>query len=216
MTGLEVRELGLREYGEVLALQRRLVEERLAGGPDVLLLVEHPPVFTRGTGLKAGSRVPIQAEDPLGGPPVPVFDVERGGGVTYHGPGQLVGYPIVHLKERDLGLAEYLRLLEDALIEAASPWARCERLPAFTGVWSGGRKVASIGVAVRRWVSFHGFALNVSTDLSFFRRIYPCGLEPSQMTSLERLSGGRVPPGQVRQRLAGALDARLKAPAGVS
>ncbi len=202
---MNIRHLGVIDYAEALALQKALVEERLAGEPDVLLLLEHPHVITRGASARREGAPAVAAM--LDG--VPVYDVERGGQLTYHGPGQLVAYPIVHLKERGLGLAEHMRGLEDAVIEAVRPWAAAERLAGFTGVWSGGRKLASIGVAVRRWVSYHGVAVNVSTDLAFFRRIYPCGLEPSQMTSLEKLTGGPVPMGEVRERLASALLSRL-------
>ncbi len=177
-----VRALGLKDYAETLALQRKLVFERGVGDiPDTLLLVEHPPVYTRGV----SSKQPVPA-----GLPYPVHDVERGGDLTYHGPGQLVGYPIMHLGERGLRPRSYLRSLEEVLIEALKPLGvQAERLRGFTGLWVGGKKLASIGVAVKDQVCYHGFALNINCDLAPFRLIHPCRLEPDQMTSLERLAG---------------------------
>jgi lipoate-protein ligase B len=161
----------------VWALQKRLVERRLAGEiPDVLLLLEHEPVVTLGRSVRG-------ARDLL--PGVPVFEVERGGDLTYHGPGQLVGYPILLLPEGRRDLGRYLRDLEEALLRTlASFGVRGERRAGHTGVWYGGRKLASIGVAVRRWVTYHGFALNVSTDLQAFRALSPCGLPGDVMGSM--------------------------------
>src|SRR5581483_2347798 len=172
--GLRVVERGVVDYAEALALQRELVARRARGEiGDTLLLLEHPHVVTRGVGANAYT---------LAGTPHPVFDVERGGDVTYHGPGQLVGYPILHLKERDLLIGPYLRLIEGALIDALLALGiDAERNKGFTGVWARGKKLASIGIAVRSWVAFHGFAINISTDLSHFRGLYPCGLEPERM-----------------------------------
>lgn len=183
---MEVRELGLVEYRAAWDLQKRLVDERAAGRiPDTLLLLEHPSVVTCGRGLRSKS---------LGATPHPVFHVERGGDVTYHGPGQLVGYPIVHLKERGLTIGAWLRGIEGALIAALGELGiASERLRGFTGVWSRGKKLASIGVAVRSWVAYHGFALNLSTDLAELRGIYPCGLEPGQLSTVEALLGRPVP-----------------------
>jgi lipoyl(octanoyl) transferase len=178
-----VKKLGLRDYCEVWTLQRKLVYERGEGAvPDTLLLVEHPPVYTRG----ASSR---QSVPP--GLPYPVHDVERGGDLTYHGPGQLVGYPILHLGERNIRPRSYLRELESVLIEAVRPLGvEAERLRGFTGLWARGKKLASIGVAVsKEQVCYHGFALNVNCDLAPFGRIHPCKLEPEQMTSLQLLLG---------------------------
>lgn len=184
---MEIRDLGLKDYAEVWDRQKRLVDDRIAGRiPDTLLLVEHPHVITRGRAFK-GRTVP-------GTPSIPVLDVDRGGDVTYHGPGQLVGYPIVHLKEAGLTLDAHIRGMENALSDALASFGLTGgRVAGFTGVWARDKKVASIGVGVRKWVTFHGFALNVSTDLRFFREIYPCGLEPSTLTSLEVLLGRPVP-----------------------
>ena len=187
MAHLTIHNLGRKDYAEIWKLQHQLVEERIQGGPDVLLLVEHPHVLTRGSQCKGKTMGPQTEAD------IPIHDVERGGDATYHGPGQMVGYPILHLKERRLSLSQYIRGLEDVLIETVSPWVKAERLPGFTGIWARGKKLASIGVAVRRWVTYHGLALNVNTDLSYFNLIYPCRLEPSQMTSLKQLCGQPIP-----------------------
>lgn len=183
---MQIEDLGVRDYLEVWEHQRRLVDARIAGRiPDTLILVQHPHVITRGRGYK-GRTVP-------GTPSIPVVDVDRGGDVTYHGPGQLVGYPIIHLKEAGLTVEDHLRWIEDALIASVAPFGiTAGRVDGFTGIWAGGKKLASIGIGVRRWVTFHGFALNVNTDLSYFREIYPCGLEPSTLTSMQKLLGHPV------------------------
>ncbi|MGH7701822.1 MAG: lipoyl(octanoyl) transferase LipB [Gemmatimonadales bacterium] len=191
---LAVLDLGLRPYGETLELQRELAGRRAAGaiGNDLLLLVEHDPVITLGRGSKPESLpVPRQELERLG---VAVFEVERGGDVTFHGPGQLVGYPILDLGGHRRDLHWYLRQLEAALIGGlAGLGIEAERHPGFTGVWTRGRKIVSIGIHVRQWVTFHGFALNVTTDLQRFELIVPCGIRGVEMTSVarERGTGGR-------------------------
>ena len=194
MKALAVRELGLVPYGEALELQRTLADERIAGHiPDTLLLLEHPPVITLGRGWK-NSSLPIDP-DSLRRRGIDVFEIERGGDVTYHGPGQLVGYPIIDLQQHQPDLHWYLRQLEATLITALADFGiRAARREGLTGVWAGTRKIASIGIHVRRWVTFHGFALNVTTDLSPFSLIVPCGIPDVQMTSIileadERISG---------------------------
>jgi lipoyl(octanoyl) transferase len=182
---LLVRDLGRRPYGEVLALQRELCGRRIAGelDADLLLLVEHEPVITLGRGTRATSLPLAPAELARRG--LPVVEVERGGDATYHGPGQLVGYPILDLRGHRQDVHWYLRSLEAALIAALAALgvaAGCR--PGLTGVWTSGRKVASIGVHVRRWVTLHGFALNVTTDLAPFGLIVPCGIEGVVMTSV--------------------------------
>ena len=185
---LDVRRLGRVHYGEALAIQRRLADERIAGAiPDTLLLLEHPPVVTLGRGTKESS-LPLQP-DALRRQGVDVFEIERGGDVTYHGPGQLVGYPILDLQGLKPDLHWYLRQLEEALIQAVSAFGiTAERNPGYTGVWTQGRKIASIGIHVRQWVTWHGFALNVTTDLSAFDLIVPCGIKDVVMTSVARES----------------------------
>jgi lipoate-protein ligase B len=182
---LPVIDLGRRAYGGVLALQRELCRRRVTGEAteDVLLLVEHEPVITLGRGTRAAS-LPIPSAE-LERRGVEVAEVERGGDVTYHGPGQLVGYPILDLAGHRKDLHWYLRSLEDALVLGLGRQGiEAERRPGLTGVWTAGRKIASIGIHVKQWVTFHGFALNVFTDLSAFDLIVPCGLEGVVMTSV--------------------------------
>jgi lipoate-protein ligase B len=181
---LEVLWLGRVPYGEALELQRRLAADRIAGRlvNDRLLLLEHPPVVTMGRLSQAAHLLRSDGLD--------VFEVERGGDVTYHGPGQLVGYPILNLTGFRQDLHWYLRTLEAALITGlATLGIAAVRQPGFTGVWTSGRKIASIGVHVKQWVTWHGFALNVSTDLQAFDRIVPCGIPGVVMTSVERERG---------------------------
>jgi len=168
-----------------LTLQRRLAEDRLSGklATDLLLLCEHPPVITLGRGTKPSS-LPLDIES-LRRRGIEVFEVERGGDVTYHGPGQLVGYPIFHLGQHKQDLHWYLRQLEEVLIVALREFGiAAERNVGYTGVWTGGRKIASIGVHAKQWVTWHGFALNVTTDLSAFDLIVPCGIPGVIMTSV--------------------------------
>jgi lipoate-protein ligase B len=182
---LRVEDLGLRPYDEVLELQRELRRRRIAGeiGEDVLLLVEHPPVITLGRGTRPGSLPIAPAELERRG--VEVFEVERGGDVTFHGPGQLVGYPILDLRGHRQDLHWYLRSLEDVLIQALGRLnIEADRNPGLTGVWTAGRKIASIGIHVKQWVTLHGFALNVTTDLDPFDLIVPCGIRQVVMTSV--------------------------------
>jgi lipoyl(octanoyl) transferase len=181
---LEVVEAGRVPYREALAWQRGLAQARVEGRleHDLLLLLEHPPVVT--LGRTARDRHLLDAAG------IDVVEVERGGDVTYHGPGQLVGYPILDLTRYRTDLHWYLRTLEQALIEALAELAiPAARNPGYTGVWTQGRKIASIGVHVKQWVTWHGFALNVTTDLSQFGRIVPCGIPGVEMTSVEREAG---------------------------
>jgi lipoyl(octanoyl) transferase len=180
----EVIEAGLVPYQAALEWQRELARARIEGRleHDVLLLLEHPSVVTVGRGAR-GMPLPD-----AGG--LDVVEVERGGDVTYHGPGQLIGYPIFDLRRHRADLHWYLRTLEQALIVALAEFAiSAERRAGYTGVWTRGRKIASIGVHVKQWVTWHGFALNVSTDLSQFQRIVPCGIRGVEMTSVQREEG---------------------------
>lgn len=181
---LEVIEAGVVPYAAALDWQRRLAAARVARelDHDVLLLLEHPPVITLGRASR-GEHV-LRPEG------VEVLEVERGGDVTFHGPGQLVGYPILDLTAHRADLHWYLRTLEATLIDALGTLGiPAEPRDGFTGVWTGGRKIASIGVHVKQWVTWHGFALNVSTDLTSFERIVPCGIAGVEMTSIERETG---------------------------
>jgi lipoate-protein ligase B len=171
----------------MLELQRAAARARIARtlDQDLLMLVEHPPVVTLGRSSKDAHL--LANPEQLKARGVEVFEVERGGDVTFHGPGQLVGYPIVDLKRHKEDLHWYLRQVEETLIRALASFGLTGgRVPKYTGVWVGNRKIASIGVHARDWVTWHGFALNVSTELSFFDLIVPCGIPEVQMTSIER------------------------------
>jgi lipoate-protein ligase B len=208
-----ILDLGTREFGEVWALQKELVGQRQRDEiPDTLILVEHPHVITLGRGT--------HKENVLAPGDMPLFEIERGGDVTYHGPGQLVGYPIFLLRQEERDLHLYLRNLEESLLRAVGRFGISgERKDGWTGVWSAGgaRKLASIGVAVKRWVTLHGFALNVSTDLGRFAAINPCGLEATIMGSMESVLGHAVSldevKGAVRDEV-GAVFARRLPPEG--
>ena len=192
---LWVADLGRRPYAEVLDLQRELARARITGdlAQDLLLLVEHPSVVTLGRSAK--ERHLVLPRGALAARGIEVFEVERGGDVTFHGPGQLVGYPIMDLRRHRQDLHWYLRQLEEALIRAVARYGvDGERNTAYTGVWTAGRKLASIGVHARDWVTWHGFALNVTTDLSFFDLIVPCGIQAVTMTSIARELGGAPGP----------------------
>jgi lipoyl(octanoyl) transferase len=182
--------LGRIGYGEALELQRNIARDRISGAipQDVLLLLEHPPVVTLGRASK--EKHLVASPEFLQSKGVELFEAERGGDVTFHGPGQLVGYPIVDLKRHREDLHWYLRKIEEALIETLADYGiPGERNPAYTGVWTHGKKIASIGVHARDWVTWHGFALNVTTDLSYFDLIVPCGIDGVVMTSIARELG---------------------------
>jgi lipoyl(octanoyl) transferase len=207
MSQLLVERLGSVPYAEALEMQRRVARSRIAGDipEDVLLLVEHPPVITLGRSTKAGNL--LASAQTLSERGVEVFEVERGGDVTFHGPGQLVGYPIVDLKRHRRDLHWYLRQVEQALIDALGALGLvAERNPGLTGVWTGGRKIASIGVHARDWVTWHGFALNVATDLRYFDLMVPCGIQAVTMTSVQReLSDTTVTVDRVSDEVVGAF-----------
>ncbi|HEY9229171.1 MAG TPA: lipoyl(octanoyl) transferase LipB [Gemmatimonadaceae bacterium] len=194
MRQLWIEHLGILAYAEALDLQRQVARARISGAidQDVLLLVEHPPVITLGRSTKAGNLLASPAL--LENRGVELFEVERGGDVTFHGPGQLVGYPIVDLKRHRQDLHWYLRQVEQALIDGLSDLGvQSERQAGLTGVWTHGRKIASIGVHARDWVTWHGFALNVTTDLSYFDLMVPCGIQAVTMTSvLQELGPART------------------------
>jgi lipoate-protein ligase B len=190
---LTVRALGLVPYREGLRLQDECVRARADGETgDTLLLLEHPPVLTAGRGTGEGSLKADAAT--LARTGLEVVPVSRGGDVTWHGPGQLVGYPVCDLAARGHDLHRFLRGLEQGLLDALGRWGiDAHRSEGRTGVWVGERKLASIGIAVRRWVSYHGFALNVRPDLGHFDLIHPCGLKGVRMTSMAELLGGACP-----------------------
>lgn len=216
---LTVCALGATSYREGLALQDALVHARAAGDAgDWLLYPDHPPVLTAGRSTGEDSLLVDRATlERLG---VELFEVPRGGDVTWHGPGQLVGYPIVGLDRVGRDLHKYLRLIEEALIRAMGRYGIvADRSEGRTGVWVGPRKLASIGVAVRRWVGYHGFALNVCPDLAGFSLIHPCGLKGVEMTSMAEILGDAAPSLEevrevVTQELASLLGYVETAPAG--
>jgi lipoyl(octanoyl) transferase len=190
MRTLEVRRLGLVSYGEALALQRDLVEQRRAGSVgDLLLLVEHPAVLTLGVRGDGGRSHILASPEVLAERGIDVVETGRGGDITYHGPGQIVGYPILDLNPDRRDVHRYVRDLEEVLIRvAAACGIRAGRVPGLTGVWVGDEKLAAIGVRIQRWITSHGFALNHTTDLSAFDLIVPCGIADRGVTSLERLA----------------------------
>lgn len=189
MRSMVVRRLGLVPYDEALALQRSLVEQRKAGAiDDQLLLVEHPAVLTVGVRGDGGRSHILAAPDDLAARRIDVFETGRGGDVTYHGPGQIVGYPILDLNPDRRDVHKYVRDIEEVLIRVAADYGiQAGRVAGLTGVWVGDEKLAAIGVRIQRWVTSHGFALNHTTDLSHFGLIVPCGIADKGVTSLEQL-----------------------------
>jgi lipoyl(octanoyl) transferase len=198
MGTLEVRELGTVPYAQALELQEDLVRRRRAGEiADQLLLLEHPHVITLGTSSSSNHILVGEEERTLLG--IELFETGRGGDVTYHGPGQLVGYPILDLKPDRCDLHQYVRDIEAALILALAQFGlACDRKQGLTGVWLGDEKIAAIGVRVSSgWITSHGFALNVNTDLQFFDAIVPCGIRDHGVTSMQRALGRAVALGDV-------------------
>ena len=213
-------------YGEALALQRALVEERVhsraeaergvgapaqpdrgVGAPgvknDLLLLVEHPHVLTLGVRGDGGRSHILASDETLAARRIEVFEAGRGGDITYHGPGQVVGYPIVDLKPDRCDVHRYVRDLEEVLIRTAADYGvDAGRVEGLTGVWVGRDKLAAIGVRISRWITSHGFAFNVTTDLDYFNLIVPCGIADRGVTSLERLLGRAVEWRDVEDRIA--------------
>ncbi|MGH7965799.1 MAG: lipoyl(octanoyl) transferase LipB [Candidatus Binatia bacterium] len=199
MLRLQCIDLGLVEYAQALAWQDELVKQRCQGqGEDTLLLLEHPPVFTLGRG--GDERHLLNPRH------TPVYRVGRGGEVTFHGPGQLVGYPIIDLTPHGRDVHAYLRGLETVLIAAlAAGGLQAHRKERLTGVWIGEEKIASIGIGVRRWITSHGFALNVNTDLSYFAAIVPCGLAGVRMTSIAELCAQPISLATIKTHIAEAF-----------
>ena len=197
--------LGTVDYQVALDLQVSLRDRRIAGViPDTLVLLEHPPVVTIG---RSGNRSNVLVPDGhLAEHGIQLWHANRGGDVTYHGPGQLVGYTIIDLRPYGVDLRAHLRRLEQVIIQALDAFGiRAERNQACTGVWVGDEKIASIGLHVKRWVTMHGFALNLQPNLEHFSLIYPCGLRDKAVTSVERLLGYPIDPMQARKALAQAF-----------
>jgi lipoyl(octanoyl) transferase len=187
---LAIRRLGLVSYAESLTLQQALVEDRRAGHiPDTLLLLEHPHVVTIGV-RRGGAANVVATPERLGELGVAVFETGRGGDVTYHGPGQIVGYPILDLKPDRQDVHRYVRDLEEVMIRVCAEFSvGASRLGGLTGVWVGAEKIGAIGVRISRWITSHGFALNVNTDLDYFNLIVPCGIRDRGVTSLAKATG---------------------------
>jgi lipoyl(octanoyl) transferase len=204
---IQIRRLGQVDYGAALDLQARLVDQRKAGRiPDQLLLLEHPPVITLGVKTRNDRSHVVATPDVLEDEGVALFESGRGGDVTYHGPGQLVGYPILDLRPDRCDVHRYVRDLEEVLIRAVARFGVVSgRLPGLTGAWVGDRKLAAIGVRIARWVTSHGFALNVSTNLAHFDLIVPCGITDKGVTSMVELAGRAIPMSDVEDAVAEAF-----------
>jgi lipoyl(octanoyl) transferase len=204
---IEVHRLGVVPYADALDLQQRLVELRKAGTiPDQLLLLEHPPVITLGVKTRNDRSHVVATPEALEDEGVEIFESGRGGDVTYHGPGQLVGYPIFDLRPDRCDVHRYVRDLEETLIRAVATFGiSAHRLPGLTGAWVADDKLGAIGVRIARWVTSHGFALNVSTNLAHFDLIVPCGITDKGVTSIARLTGRTVAMTEVEDAIAAAL-----------
>ncbi|MEC7746629.1 MAG: lipoyl(octanoyl) transferase LipB [Candidatus Neomarinimicrobiota bacterium] len=178
-----IQDLGQRPYQEVWAYQKEIQAKRIAGEiEDTFLMVEHEPVYT--LGKNANENHLLQSRDQS----VDVFNIERGGDITFHGPGQLVGYPILDLSNYKKSISWYMRILEQIIIDTVSEFGiEAKRIEGLTGVWVGDEKIAALGVRIRRWVTMHGFSINVNTDLTFYDGIIPCGIFDHGITSMEQL-----------------------------
>lgn len=186
-------DLGYMDYDKSLKVQKALVDRREMGAiPDVLLTVEHPHVYTIGRRGK-NEDVPLV--------PIPVFKVDRGGAVTYHGPGQLVAYPIIKLDETNLDIPQFINMLEEVGISLLKDYnVDAGRVEGKAGVWIGGKKIASIGLAVKNWVTYHGIAININVDLKYFQAIQPCGFPPNLMTSLNEIIGKNISMNEAKRK----------------
>ncbi len=201
LTPLAIVDWGLLPYREAHLRQLEALESRLAGRvTDTVFLVEHPHVYTYGRAAQPPRSMPTQLRG------AECVAVERGGDVTYHGPGQLVAYPVVDVRALTGDLHRFLYWLEEVIIATIGHWGiQGVHHPTYTGVWVGECKIASIGVAVRKWISYHGIALNVSTDLSYFSAVDPCGLPAEVMTSMEKITGRAIAVDEVKETYADAL-----------
>ena len=207
MRPIEVRRLGVVPYAEALAMQRALVEERRADRiPDLLLLLQHPPVITLGVKGDGGRSNILATDAQLAQRGIEVSETGRGGDVTCHGPGQVVGYPILDLRPDRCDVHRYVRDLEEVMIRVCADYGvTAGRIKGRTGAWVGGaagdQKIGAIGVRISRWITSHGFAFNVSTDLDHFKLIVPCGISDGGVTSLEKITGRQIPMAEVEDAL---------------
>jgi lipoyl(octanoyl) transferase len=200
---LEVRRLGVVSYPEALAMQRALVEERRAARvPDLLILLQHPAVITLGVKGDGGRSNVLATADRLAELGIAVEETGRGGDVTYHGPGQIVGYPIIDLRPDRQDVHRYVRDLEDVMIRTCADYGLAAgRVAGLTGTWIGAEKIGAIGVRISRWITSHGFAFNVATRLDHFQLIVPCGITDRGVTSLEKAAGRTVQVQEVEDRV---------------
>ena len=203
MRPLEIRRLGTVPYDEALALQRTLVEERKADRiPDLLLLLQHPPVITLGVKGDGGRSNVVATPERLSELGIAVEETGRGGDVTYHGPGQIVGYPILDLRPDRQDVHRYVRDLDEVMIRTCADYGLdAGRIAGLTGTWIGAEKIGAIGVRISRWITSHGFAFNVSTRLDHFQLIVPCGIADRGVTSLEKATGRVIPIAEVEERM---------------
>ena len=201
---LEVRRLGIVSYPDALAMQRALVEERRAGRvPDLLILLQHPAVITLGVKGDGGRSNVVATPERLSDLGIAVEEAGRGGDVTYHGPGQIVGYPIIDLRPDRQDVHRYVRDLEEVMIRTCADYGlEAGRIAGLTGTWVGAEKIGAIGVRISRWITSHGFAFNVSTRLDHFQLIVPCGISDRGVTSLEKATGRTIDVKEVESRLA--------------
>jgi len=208
MRTFEIRRLGVVPYADALEIQRALVEDRRANRVgDLLLFVEHPHVLTLGVRGDGGRSHILAPPEMLHARGIEIYETGRGGDITYHGPGQVVGYPIVDLKPDRCDVHRYVRDLEDVLIRTAADYGiDARRIDGLTGVWVGDEKLAAIGVRISRWVTSHGFALNVTTDLDNFDLIVPCGIADRGVTSLSRLLSRPIDTRDVQDRVASHFE----------
>src|SRR5262245_27719899 len=204
MRDLEIRRLGIVGYDEALAMQRALVEERRADRvPDLLILLQHPAVITLGVKGDGGRSNVLATPDRLSELGIAVEETGRGGDVTYHGPGQIVGYPIVDLRPDRQDVHRYVRDLEEVMIRTCADYSlEAGRIAGLTGAWISAEKIGAIGVRISRWITSHGFAFNVSTRLDHFQLIVPCGISDRGVTSLEKATGRVIDVTEAESRLA--------------
>jgi lipoyl(octanoyl) transferase len=204
MRQISVRRLGVVPYVEALEMQRTLVEERRAGTvPDLLLLLQHPPVITVGVKGDAGRSHIVAPPERLAEARIEVHDTGRGGDVTYHGPGQIVGYPILDLRPDRCDVHRYVRDIEEVMIRVCADYGLdAGRIPGLTGTWVGAEKIGAIGIRIARWITSHGFAFNVTTNLDHFGLIVPCGIADHGVTSLARATGRDIAIAEVEDAFA--------------
>jgi len=198
---LKYCDLGFIDYKEAWDLQKEIFSEKLSGKiEDVLFLLEHPNTYT--LGKTADKQNLKSSEDYLRENHISVYDIDRGGDITYHGPGQIVGYPIIDLNNWYADAHKYLRALEEVIIKTCTEYnLHCERNPKYTGVWINDKKIAAIGIKISRWITMHGFAFNVNTDLNLFNGIIPCGIQDKAVTSLKFELKRNIGISEVKQKL---------------